>query len=42
MSPLDAKEVTVKGSGADFDTIMVKAFLKAFGNKEMEVPEVAL
>ena len=39
MSPFDAKEIIVKGSGKDFDPIVVKAFLKAFGKREMEVPE---
>ena len=42
MSPFDAKEIIVKGSWKDFDPIMVKAFLKAFGIIEMELPEVVL
>jgi putative nucleotidyltransferase with HDIG domain len=37
MSPLDAKEIITKGSGTDFDPTVVKAFLKAFQNGEMEV-----
>jgi len=42
MSPFDAKEIIVKGSSKDFDPIAVKAFLKAFGKREMEVPDVVL
>jgi putative nucleotidyltransferase with HDIG domain len=37
MSPLDAKEVIMKGSGTDFDPAVVKAFLKAFQSGELEV-----
>ena len=42
MSPFDAKEVIVKGSGTDFDPAVVDAFLQAFGRGEMEVPQLAL
>ncbi len=38
MAPMEAKEVIVKGSGKDFDPVVVKAFLKAFEMGEMEVP----
>jgi putative nucleotidyltransferase with HDIG domain len=42
MSPFDAKEIIVKGSGADFDPRVVRAFLEAFSKGEMEVPSVVL
>jgi HD-GYP domain-containing protein (c-di-GMP phosphodiesterase class II) len=37
MSPLEAKEIMVKGSGSDFDPDVVKAFLKASGRGELEI-----
>ena len=40
MSPFEAKEVIVKGSGTDFDPHVVEAFLKTFANGEMDVPNV--
>jgi putative nucleotidyltransferase with HDIG domain len=40
MSPFEAKEIIVKGSGTDFDPKVVEAFLAAFRRAEMEVPEV--
>ncbi|MCJ7685449.1 MAG: HD-GYP domain-containing protein [Desulfobacteraceae bacterium] len=42
ISPFEAKEVIAKGSGKEFDPIVVKAFLSVFGRGEMEVPEVML
>jgi HD-GYP domain-containing protein (c-di-GMP phosphodiesterase class II) len=42
MSPFDAKEIIVKGSGKDFDPKVVRAFVTAFGKREMEVPDVVL
>ncbi len=42
MSPFDAKEIIEKGSGKDFDPDIVAAFLRCFGRREMDVPEVAL
>lgn len=42
MSPFDAKEIIVKGSGKDFDPIVVKAFVKAFKKGEMEIPNVVI
>jgi putative nucleotidyltransferase with HDIG domain len=42
MSPFDAKEIIVKGSGTDFDPNVVRAFLEAFSKGEMEVPSVVL
>jgi putative nucleotidyltransferase with HDIG domain len=40
MSPFEAKEIIVRGSGTDFDPRVVQAFLLAFRRREMEVPEV--
>ncbi len=37
MSPFDAKDVLVKGSGTDFDPLVVDAFLAAFHFGEMDV-----
>ena len=37
MSPMEAKETIVKGSGSDFDPDVVKAFLKAFGRGEFDI-----
>lgn len=42
MSPFDAKETIVRGSGNEFDPQAVEAFLKAFRKGEMEVSEFAL
>jgi HD-GYP domain-containing protein (c-di-GMP phosphodiesterase class II) len=42
MSPFDAKEIIVNGSGTDFDVAVVEAFLHAFRKGEMEVPELVL
>ncbi len=42
MSPFDAKDIIVKGSGTDFDPKIVQAFLVAFRKGEMEVPEVVI
>lgn len=42
MSPFEAKEVILKGSGTDFDPKVVGAFIKAFDNGEMEVPNVMI
>ncbi len=42
MSPFDAKEIILNGSGKDFDPDVVNAFLIAFRKGEMEVPEVVL
>lgn len=40
MSPFDAKETIMKGSGSDFDPQVVEAFVAAFRKGQMEVPEV--
>jgi putative nucleotidyltransferase with HDIG domain len=42
MSPFDAKEIIVKGSGTEFDPVVVEAFLAIFNRGEMEVPEIVL
>ncbi len=42
MSPFDAKEIIVKGSGNDFDPDVVNAFIKAFKKGEMEIPNVVV
>jgi putative nucleotidyltransferase with HDIG domain len=42
MSPFEARESIVKGSGKEFDPEVVEAFLDAFGRNEMEVPELVL
>ena len=40
MSPFDAKEILVKGSGTDFDPQVIEAFLDALKSGEMEVASV--
>jgi putative nucleotidyltransferase with HDIG domain len=40
MSPFEARDIILKGAGHDFDPKVVKAFEKAFQNREMEIPEV--
>jgi putative nucleotidyltransferase with HDIG domain len=42
MSPFDAKDVLVKGSGSDFDPVVIDAFLAAFRFGEMDVRSVAV
>jgi putative nucleotidyltransferase with HDIG domain len=42
MSPFDAKEIIVKGSGSDFDPAVVGAFVEAFRKGELEVPTVVV
>ena len=42
MSPYDARDIIVKGSGTDFDPKVVDAFLTALRKGEMEVPEVVI
>jgi HD-GYP domain-containing protein (c-di-GMP phosphodiesterase class II) len=37
MSPFDAKDILVKGSGTDFDPQVIDAFLEAFQFGEMDV-----
>ena len=37
MSPFDAKDILVKGSGTDFDPQVIEAFLSAFHFGEMDV-----
>jgi putative nucleotidyltransferase with HDIG domain len=42
MSPFDAKDIIVKGRGADFDPTVVDAFLAAFKFGQMDVRSVAV
>jgi len=40
MSPFDAKEAIFRESGTEFDPEVVDAFIQAFRENEMEIPEV--
>lgn len=42
MSPFDARQVIDKGAGTEFDPKVVEAFLAAFSNRELEVPELVV
>jgi putative nucleotidyltransferase with HDIG domain len=42
ISPLDARETIVRGSGSEFDPMVVDAFRKAFRRGDLEVPELVL
>jgi putative nucleotidyltransferase with HDIG domain len=42
MSPYEAKDIIVKGSGTDFDPQVVNAFTEAFRRGELEVPAVVV
>ena len=42
MSPFEAKEIVVKGSGTEFDPKVVDAFVNAFRLGELEVPTVVV
>ena len=42
MSPFDAKEILIKGSGTDFDPTVVEAFNDAFRRGDMEVPQLVV
>ena len=42
MSPYDAKDILVKGSGTDFDPRVIAAFVEALHRGEMEVASVQL
>jgi putative nucleotidyltransferase with HDIG domain len=42
MSPFEAKEIIVKGSGSEFDPMVVEAFVTAFRLGELEVPTVVV
>jgi putative nucleotidyltransferase with HDIG domain len=42
VSPFEAKEIIVKGSGKDFDPKVVDAFIRAFQNGEMEIPNLVI
>ncbi len=41
-SPLEAKDIIEKKAGKDFDPQVVDAFLKAFSQGEMDIPEVVV
>jgi putative nucleotidyltransferase with HDIG domain len=40
MTPFEAREIISRGSGTEFDPSVVAAFLQAFAQREMEIPEV--
>jgi len=40
MSPFEARDILLQGSGKDFDPAVLRAFDAAFRNQQMEVPEV--
>jgi len=42
MSPFDARETIIKGSGSQFDPMVVTAFLKAFSEGALEIPEIVV
>lgn len=42
ISSFEAKAIIAKGSGTDFDPIVVEAFLKAFSKGKMEVPNIII
>ncbi len=42
MSPFEAKEIIVKGSGKDFDPEVVQAFVRAFEAGDMDVPNIVV
>ena len=42
ISPFDAKETILKGAGTDFDPRVVDAFVCAFRNGGMEIPELVV
>jgi putative nucleotidyltransferase with HDIG domain len=42
ITPFDAKEIIMKGSGTEFDPVVVRAFSIAFGTGQMEVPELVV
>jgi putative nucleotidyltransferase with HDIG domain len=42
MSTFEAKEIIEKGAGKDFDPEVVKAFLRSFSRRELEVPEIVV
>ena len=42
ITPFDAKEIITKGSGTEFDPVVVRAFSTAFTSGQMEVPELVV
>jgi HD-GYP domain-containing protein (c-di-GMP phosphodiesterase class II) len=42
MSPFEVREILVKGSGTEFDPMVVDAFLESFQKGSMEVPDLVV
>ena len=42
LSPFEAKEIIVQGSGKHFDPRVVKAFVTAFDRGEMDIPPIVI
>ncbi len=42
MSPYDAREIILKGSGSQFDPVVVRAFLVAFDEGALEIPDIMI
>ncbi len=42
ITPFEAKEIILKGTGTEFDPAVVRAFSIAFGTGQMEVPELVV
>jgi putative nucleotidyltransferase with HDIG domain len=42
ITPIEAKEIILKGAGTEFDPTVVRAFSVAFGTGQMEVPELVV
>ncbi len=42
VTPFEAKEIILKGSGTDFDPHVVRAFVAAFSSGQLEVPELVV
>jgi hypothetical protein len=40
LSLFEARDIILKGSGTDFDPVLVRAFESAFRKQQLEVPEV--
>ena len=42
MSPFEVREILAKGSGKEFDPVVVEAFLEMFQQGAMEVPDLVV
>jgi HD-GYP domain-containing protein (c-di-GMP phosphodiesterase class II) len=42
ITPFDAKEIIIKGSGKEFDPKVVEGFLEAFRRGALEVPDIVV